>query len=127
MCESRFSPWRRSLQTRVDELFEFRALADRIRSGQSQAQTFPRQQLMCRRRIQPRGVDTDAAAADRGIGAAAEAQSQVDGLRKARQRKFLMSDDAFAPGFVTHNEHIRLAAMEETQGDGGVSGMKQRP
>src|SRR4030095_14517176 len=75
------------LQTMVDQSFEFSSAANRIRDRQLQPAALPREQVACFARRQLRSIETDAAAANRGIRALAQAQIQLHGFFDARQRE----------------------------------------
>ena len=69
------------------------------------------QHPICRSFVQFRSVETEAAAADCRIRAAAEAQHQLNHLFDRRQCVPRYSKDAVAARFVANHDHIRLTAV----------------
>src|SRR5450432_1066258 len=109
-----FTPRKRSLrETFVHELLEGRARAYGIGNRYAQPRALGSEQFVGIACAEPGGIQTDAGAPDRGIGAAAEPQIQVDGVEDVRQRVAWMSQHFLAIDVVAHDDHVRLAAMQQ--------------
>src|SRR5688572_862012 len=76
----------RSRQARLHQFFECLATTDGIGYGVTEAFAFRADPAIRYARIQLRRVEAYARAADGGIGAAAQAQGEIDGVLDARQR-----------------------------------------
>src|SRR3546814_3408526 len=73
------------------------------------------------RRLQRRGVETDAGAADRRVGAATKPQRQVDRLLDAWQHEIRIAQYALAAVLVADDDDVRLAAVQQRQRHAGRS------
>src|SRR5258708_1353342 len=111
---------KRSSETLVDEFFKSGAGTHGIRDRYAKARALRGQQLGRVGLAQRRGIQADAGASDRGVGAPAKAQIQIDRVEDIRQRIAGMSQHLLAIDVVAHDDHVRLAAMQQPERYAGV-------
>src|SRR5258708_32822954 len=99
-----FTSRKRSLrETFIHELLEGRAGANGIGDRHAQPRALRNEQLSCVALAEAGGIQTDARAPNRRVGAAAEPQIQIDGVEHIRPRIAGGSEHFLAIDVVAHD------------------------